>query len=69
MDDMDDNEPLRRWYKYHRPEYLGNPVAQTDTSSRGKRGIKVCFVVDVSFLCYNICMYGDYLVNTADRID
>ena len=38
MNDMDDNEPLRRWYKYHRPEYLSNPVAQTDTSSRGKRG-------------------------------
>ena len=40
MDDMDDNEPLRRWYKYHRPEYLryGRTQSQTETSSRGKRG-------------------------------
>ena len=48
MDDMDDNEPLRRWRKYHRPEYLSNPVAQTDTSSRGKRGKCVLLLMCLS---------------------
>ena len=41
----DDDDPLRKWYRLNYgsdrvPEYLRNGT-QTDTSSRGKRGIYV----------------------------
>ena len=56
MDDMDDNEALRRWYKYHRPEYLDNPVARTDTSSRGKRGKCLLLLMCLSCATIYVCM-------------
>ena len=57
MDGLDDNDPLRIWYRHHTesygyrrdyvPEYLRT---QTDTSSRGKRGKCVLLLISLSHI-------------------